>query len=160
MPYFHYIRFNIAFLMLVIGMVACKDQHLLFPPVMDSQTRGYCGTCHMAYQPSMLPAASWRRMMNELNDHFDEKVTLSPSALKHISAYLLANAGDTDAAGEAGQIALEGLQKNSNLQRISAAPYFKREHRFLENRILDDWVGSVANCTACHVGAWVGDYKR
>jgi hypothetical protein len=114
----------------------------------------------MAYQPSMLPAASWRVMMDTLDDHFDEKVALKPAALTHIRAYLVANAGDTEVAGEAGRIALEGLDKGANLQRISAAPYFKREHRFLENRILDGWVGSAANCTACHVGAWVGDYKR
>ena len=88
-----------------------------------------------------------------------ERVQLKPAALKHISAYLVANAGDSVVAGEAGRLALQGLQGNATLQRITAAPYFKNEHRFLENRILDEWVGSVANCPACHVGAWVGDYK-
>ena len=152
-------RFCLFVFMLVITFAACKNQQILFPPVMDAQTRGYCGTCHMAYQPSMLPTASWQLMMGELDDHFNEKVALSLSAITHIRAYLIANAGDTEAAGEAGRVALSGLERNSNLQRISAAPYFKREHRFLENRILDEWVGSVANCPACHVGAWVGDYK-
>lgn len=127
---------------------------------MDTQTRGYCGVCHMAYQPSMLPSASWRLMMESLEDHFEESIKLKPAARDHISAYLIANAGDTTAAGHAGRVAMQGLQPNANLQRITAAPYFKQEHRFLENRILEEWVGSVANCPACHVGAWVGDYKQ
>ena len=114
----------------------------------------------MAYQASMLPAASWRLMMKELDNHFKEKVELKPAAITHISEYLELNAGDKQAAGETGQVALQGLGQNANLQRISNTPYFKDEHRFLKNRILDDWVGSIANCTACHVGAWVGDYKE
>ena len=139
---------------------ACKDQQLIFPPVTDAPTRGYCGSCHMAFQPSMLPAASWERMMRELDDHFKEQVKMKPAAIAQVSNYLVANAGDTKTAGEAGRIALQGLEENSSLQRITNTPYFKGEHRFLSNRILDDWVGSLANCTACHVGAWVGDYRE
>ena len=144
----------------LLGLVACKEKQLIFPPVMDAPTRGYCGTCHMAFQPSMLPAASWERMMQELDDHFKEQVKMKPSAVAQVSDYLVANAGDTNIAGEAGRVALQGLEENSSLQRITNTPYFKDEHRFLNNRILDDWVGSLANCTACHVGAWVGDYRE
>jgi len=114
----------------------------------------------MTYQPSMLPAASWDRMMNQLDEHFDKKVTLKDATITHVRNYLVANAGDTKAAGIAGQTALEGLGKTARLLRITNTPYFKRKHLSLENRIVDEWVGSLANCTACHVGAWVGDYKR
>ncbi|UCE88159.1 MAG: cytochrome C [Pseudomonadota bacterium] len=126
---------------------------------MDAKTRGYCGTCHMAYQPSMLPASSWELMMTQLEDHFEEPVKLKPGAQRHITRYLVANAGDTQTAGQAGQIALAGLSQNARPQRISETPYFEKEHDFLKNRIIKEWVGSVANCTACHVGAWVGDYR-
>ena len=146
--------------LILTSLVACKEQKIIFPPVMDAPTRGYCGTCHMAYQPSMLPAASWKRMMQELDDHFKEKVELKTTVIKQVSNYLVANAGDSKAAGQAGRIALQGLDENSSLQRISNTPYFKQEHRILNSRILDDWVGSLANCPACHVGAWVGDYSE
>lgn len=145
---------------LLFFLSACKEQQIIFPPVMDAQTRGYCGSCHMAFQASMLPAASWRRMMKELDDHFKEKIELKPAVSKHITEYLVANAGDSKAAGEAGRMALKGLSQNSTMQRITNTPYFIDEHRFLKNRILEEWVDSVANCTACHVGAWVGDYKE
>ncbi len=144
----------------LLGLVACKEKQLIFPPVTDAPTRGYCGTCHMAFQPSMLPAASWERMMQELDDHFKEQVKMKPAAIARVRDYLVANAGDTKTAGEVGRVALQGLEENSSLQRITITPYFKDEHRFLNNRILDDWVGSLANCTACHVGAWVGDYRE
>lgn len=154
-------RHHIALATLILLVLsACKEQQTIFPPVMDAQTRGYCGSCHMAFQPSMLPAASWRRMMKELDNHFKEKVEIKPAATRHINDYLVINAGDSAMAGEAGRIALKGLGKNASLQRITSTPYFKDEHRFLKNRILDEWVDSVANCSACHVGAWVGDYKE
>lgn len=148
-----------VFPIILIFNNACSEQQIVFPPVMDAKTRGYCGSCHMAFQPSMLPAASWRLMMNSLDDHFDEKIVLKPDLIKSISQYHVKNAGDTEAAGKAGQIALAGLDPNKNPLRITETPYFKQEHNFLENRILDDWVGSTANCPVCHVGAWIGDYR-
>ncbi|KPK55500.1 MAG: hypothetical protein AMS22_04145 [Thiotrichales bacterium SG8_50] len=140
-------------------LAGCTETRLIFPPVMDAKTRGYCGTCHMAYQPSMLPAASWRAMMEGLDDHFDEEVKLDPGSIRHVTRYLVANAGDTAVAGEAGRIALAGLRRSAAPLRLSKTPYFDQEHEFLKKRVLDAWVGSVANCTACHVGAWVGDYR-
>jgi hypothetical protein len=113
----------------------------------------------MAFQPSMLPAGSWHLIMNGLDDHFDEKIVLKPNLQKSISHYHVINAGDNAAAGNAGRIALTGLHPNKNPLRITDTPYFKQEHSFLENRVLDDWVGSAANCPVCHVGAWVGDYR-
>lgn len=97
-------------------------------------------------------------MMDGLDDHFDEKIILKQDTKRHIRNYHVANAGDRDGAGKAGQLALLGLRPNKNPQRITDTPYFKQEHHFLDNRILDEWVGSAANCPVCHVGAWVGDY--
>jgi hypothetical protein len=151
------LRYSIL-LMQVFTFSACTSEQTIFPPVMDAETRGYCGSCHMAYQPSMLPAGSWRLIMDGLDDHFNEKVTLKPDTIKNITDYHVANAGDGNTAGKAGQIALKGLPKDASLLRITDTPYFKQEHNFLENRILGEWVGSAANCPVCHVGAWVGDY--
>ena len=146
-------------LTLVTMLIACSRDQIIFPPVTDAKIRGYCGTCHMAYQPSLLPAASWQLIMSSLNEHFDAKVTLKPGMLKHITAYHVTHAGDSESAGRAGRIAMEGLRADAKPLRITDTPYFKREHHFLENRILGDWVGSPANCQVCHLGAWVGDYQ-
>lgn len=150
---------NLLLLTIIAILTACTRDQLTFPPVTDAKIRGYCGTCHMAYQPSMLPAASWRLIMASLDEHFDEKVILKPNMLQHITDYHVVNAGDSKAAGRAGVIALQGLQADARLLRITDTPYFKHEHNFLENRILGEWVGSEANCPVCHLGAWVGDYR-
>ena len=150
-------RYSII-LILAFAFSACTGKQTIFPPVMDAKTRGYCGSCHMAFQPSMLPAASWRLLMTELDDHFDEKITLKSDMVQHITAYHVINAGDSNIAGKAGEIALQGLRKDARPLRITDTPYFKQEHKFLDNRILGEWVGSAANCPVCHVGAWVGDY--
>lgn len=150
---------NPLLLISVLLLAACSREGLIFPPVTDAKVRGYCGSCHMAYQPSMLPAASWRLIMHSLDDHFDDSVSLKPEMQQHITTYHVANAGDSEAAGRAGQIALRGLRADAKPLRLTDTPYFKQEHHFLENRILGDWVGSPANCPVCHLGAWVGDYQ-
>ena len=143
----------------IVLLVGCSREQIIFPPVTDAKVRGYCGSCHMAYQPSMLPAASWRLIMNSLDDHFDDSISLKSEMRQHITSYHVTNAGDNQAAGQAGQIALQGLRTDAKPLRITDTPYFKQEHNFLENRILGEWVGSPANCPVCHLGAWVGDYQ-
>lgn len=61
-------------------------------PVTHAPTRKECGECHMAFQPGLLPAASWKRIMDGLNDHFGEKATLAPDVAADIRAYLTRNA--------------------------------------------------------------------
>ncbi len=158
MPLFRLIL-KLSLFILLLSAASCSDKNIIFPPVLDAKTRGYCGSCHMAFQPSMLPAGSWRLIMDSLDEHFEQKIELKPPVKTSIQNYHVSNAGDSIKAGKAGQIALRGLTPNINPLRITDTPYFKKEHTFLENRILDDWVGSVANCPVCHVGAWVGDYQ-
>jgi hypothetical protein len=146
-------------ILLLLSVGACMDRQIVFPPVLDAKTRGYCGTCHMAFQPSMLPTGSWQLMMQNLDNHFDENIKLAPDVIRHITDYHVSNAGNQKTAGKAGQIALQGLRPDARPQRITDTPYFKNEHNFLENTILEDWVGSAANCPVCHVGAWIGDYR-
>ncbi len=160
MPAFRLIlKYLVVFPMSFTFIISCSDRQVIFPPVMDAKTRGYCGSCHMAFQPSMLPARSWQLLMDGLDDHFDEKVVLKPSLEKAIRQYHIINAADSPTAGLAGQTALMGLRPSKNPLRITDTPYFKQEHNFLENKILDEWVGSATNCPVCHVGAWVGDYS-
>ncbi len=47
-----------------------------------------CGDCHMAYPPSMLPAASWQDMMGALEDHFGDNAELDAATADQIAAFL------------------------------------------------------------------------
>ena len=67
-----------------------------FAPVSDPVVREECGSCHLAFPPSMLPASSWKRMMGELDKHFGADASVSPATAEHITRYLSENAADAN----------------------------------------------------------------
>jgi cytochrome b len=115
-----------------------------------------CGTCHYAYHPSLLPAASWRGIMGNLGDHFGEDASLGSDVTARIEAWLVANAAeswDTEAANRFRQTdARRPL-------RITATPYWTRKHADLPQALFArKGVGSKANCNACHHDADTGRF--
>ncbi|MCF8066684.1 MAG: diheme cytochrome c, partial [Desulfarculaceae bacterium] len=48
------------------------------PTVNNPLYKEQCGACHMPYQPPLLPAASWGRILALLPEHFGDQVDLSP----------------------------------------------------------------------------------
>lgn len=109
-----------------------------------------CASCHVAYPPQLLSAASWREVMNGLDKHFGSDASLEPAVHADILRYLEANAGrrDTRAAGKP-QL------------RITETRWFVHEHS--EELPRDIWkhpaVKSAANCAACHTAADKGDFS-
>jgi len=124
-----------------------------FPPVQDKQTLAECGTCHLAYPPSMLPAASWKKMMANLDQHFGDDASLDPKTTAAITRYLVDNAGDTGGSSY-GRKLLRGVSPGDAPQRITTLPKWVREHREVPK---SDWtkkdVKSKAICAACHQDA-------
>jgi hypothetical protein len=45
-------------------------------PVTDPTYKENCGGCHFAYQPELLPSASWKKTLDRLHDHFGESIDL------------------------------------------------------------------------------------
>ncbi len=107
-----------------------------------------CGSCHLAYPPQLLAADSWRRLMQGLDKHFGESAALDPADNKEILDFLERHAGS-------------GARFSAPSLRISATPWFIREHREVPKRA---WthpaVKSAANCAACHVNAARGDWSE
>ena len=128
-----------------------------FAPVTDPATLSECGSCHLAFPPSMLPAASWTRMMAELQDHFGDDASLDADTTAAITRYLVANAGD---AGGYRRDILRGLPRGAAPQRITELPKWVHEHDEVsaaEWRAKD--VGSKVNCPACHIDADKGYFE-
>ncbi|WP_208852335.1 diheme cytochrome c [Roseomonas genomospecies 6] len=113
------------------------------PPVTNDATRKECGECHMAFQPGLLPAGSWTRIMDGLDDHFGEKASLPPGPAAEIRAYLTGNAA---------------RRGDPSLLRITEQRWWLREHRFRPEVWLRKDVTSKANCEACHRDAARGLY--
>lgn len=107
-----------------------------------------CGSCHLAYPPSLLTAENWRAMMGSLDKHFGANATLDAKSAAEISAWLERNAarGDRNAAATL---------------RITDTRWFQRKHHEVDARTWKDpKVKSAANCGACHPGAAKGLYEE
>ncbi|MBP9904798.1 MAG: diheme cytochrome c [Rhodoferax sp.] len=123
-------------------------------PVMPAQSnarwQAECGSCHMAFPPGLLPAASWTKMMAGLDKHFETDASLSPQDVQTISGYLTLHASNR-------------WTSTAAPLRITDSAWFKTKHRPDEiNPAV--WkrasVKSQANCMACHPGADKGDFNE
>ncbi len=117
-----------------------------------------CASCHMAYQPSLLPKRSWEKVMNTLADHFNTDATLDPTDHTAIAMYLAANAADVQ-RGERHMAKIADTLSPDYPMNISKSSYFIKEHRKIPPRyITQPEVKSIANCNACHTTAEQGNY--
>ncbi len=123
-------------------------------PVLPSQPNALwqqeCGSCHVAYAPGLLPAASWRKVMSGLDKHFGSDASLTPKENSAISEFLVANASNR-------------WRAPTTPLRITETAWFQSKHDSHEIRS-DVWkrasIKSPANCAACHPGAAKGDFEE
>lgn len=120
-----------------------------------------CGSCHFAYQPGLLPARSWSRIMsrNELTDHFGEDIAFDDNiVVNDLLNYLNTNAADKSTYKRSRKI-MRSLNSNATPLRITDTPYIVRKHRKIPNDlVVQKEVGSIANCEACHKSADKGSF--
>lgn len=134
---------SLALVLAVLGGPALAEKDERVPPVTHGPTLEECGECHMAFQPALLPAASWRRIMGNLSDHFGEDAGLDPASAAGIERYLVGGAGRGD----------------PSLDRVTEQPWFRRKHDFADRVWQRPDVRSKANCAACHRDAERGWYE-
>ncbi|SOB57574.1 Lipoprotein [Pseudodesulfovibrio profundus] len=123
------------------------DSHL--KPVSNATYAEQCGACHFAYQPELLPAGSWKQILDGTDDHFGEAVDLDEGARLEISGYLASNAADKSSAKLAKKImsCLGGMTP----LRITDIPCIRKEHHEITPQTVQrKSVGSLSNCIACH----------
>jgi hypothetical protein len=120
------------------------------PVVGHSQTSEYCsGGCHWTFLPGLLPQRSWGATMENLEDHFGEKIQLPPETSKAILNYLAQGAAEFTESRVSIKI-LDSVGEEPPL-RISTIPYIQKHHEDVEE---DAWnhpsIGGRGNCVACH----------
>lgn len=130
-------------------------------PVKNLNYLEECGSCHFPYQPGLLPARSWTKVMSGLENHFGENAELPPEDAKNISDYLLKNAADHANYKRSRRI-ISSLGANDAPLRISETPYFIKKHDELSYAMVQDnpKVGSVSRCSACHTKAETGSFSE
>ena len=127
-------------------------------PVNNSVYKEECGACHFVYQPELLPSASWMKILDQLDDHFGEKIELHPDSKKIISNYLNSNGAENSSAKCAVKT-MRSLGSHVPI-RITDIPLFREKHHELNPEVLKrESIGSLSNCVACHTTAEEGIYE-
>ncbi len=124
---------------LLTPLIAAADEDSV-PPVTDPLVKTECGECHMAFQSAFLPAASWRKIILTLDNHFGEDASLDVGTRDKIESYLTANAG-------------RGRVDRANPPlRITKLGWFLSEHRESEVKRMRKKrsVKTLADCATCH----------
>ena len=134
-----------------------KHEKKYLTPVNNETFKQECGACHFAYQPGLLPAGSWKKILSNLPSHFGEEVTVEKEQKNIIGAYLQKNAAENSSAKRARKI-LKSLRGQTPL-RITETPYIQEKHHELNSSVFSrQSVGSRSNCSACHPKAEQGNY--
>ncbi len=132
-------------------------------PVDNKQYKEECGSCHFAYQPGLLPAQSWEKLLTPeaLHNHFGEVADLDKDALEAIRTYALDNAADKSYYKIARKIDHSTRGEPVSL-RITDVHYIKRKHHDIpENMVKGNKdVKSLSFCNACHTKAEKGVFKE
>ncbi|MGP3698018.1 cytochrome b/b6 domain-containing protein [Rhodobacter sp. NSM] len=124
------------------------------PVAFDPVARAECSACHMAYHPSLLPAASWRGLMAGLSDHFGEDASLDPVTVAEVEGWLVAHAAEEADTLPAHAFALTAPDAPF---AITESPSWKRLHGDLPDALFERTsVRSRSNCVACHADAESG----
>jgi len=109
-----------------------------------------CAACHVAFPPGMLPAESWRRLMNSLPSHYGTDASLDAATVNELATWLNANAGTDKRVREA-----------PPEERITKSAWFIRRH---DEVPASAWkrpaVKGPTHCTACHTQADQGDFNE
>lgn len=113
-----------------------------------------CGSCHFPYQPGLLPAVSWEKIMSDVDNHYGKKLKLSSVELNTMTRYLLDNsAGRVN--DEISNNILQTLKYEPVVIRITKIPYIVNNHSQLVD---EEKMKKFGQCDSCHQGAVQGKY--
>jgi cytochrome b len=113
-----------------------------------------CSACHIAFHPSLLPAASWAGIMDNLANHFGEDASLNAATTASIKAFLVANAAEQWDTLPARR--LQMIDPARPLE-ITASRFWIRMHDFISPAVFaSKAVKAKQNCQACHADAASG----
>jgi cytochrome b len=112
-----------------------------------------CGSCHLAYAPSLLPARSWDAMLEKQDDHFGEDLALSRETVRKLQASTHSPAP----SWAAWKLAGSARSVDPPPMRITDAPFWRHAHRRLSaQEFARPPVAGRHDCEACHGDAASG----
>lgn len=151
--------------LLVIGSLMADSQFFGskngVAPVTDDFYAKECASCHFAYQPGLLPSRSWKKIMENLSDHFGTDASLEPEDNKRILKYLVDNSAENFTNYKRSKKINDSIGKNETPTAITKTGYFIKKHKGIKPKLIEQKdVKSLANCMACHTKADKGSYSE
>lgn len=130
-------------------------------PVTNALYADECGSCHFAYPPGLLPARSWNKILNQLDDHFGDNAELGTDTRQELQSYLTNNSADKSTNRRSQKI-MRSLSMESAPMRITDLRYFRHEHDEIPARLVkaNDKVAGLGHCDACHQHANQGSFSE
>jgi len=130
-------------------------------PVKNAFYLEECGSCHFPYQPGLLPARSWSKLMAGLDEHFGENAELPAEDSQTIEGYLVENAADKSNHKRSKKI-MRHMSSTDTPLRITETRYFIKKHDELSRRMVQDnpQVESFSRCDSCHKTAAKGSFEE
>lgn len=156
----------IASLLLAGSLIADDDYYAMggkrgVALVTDKFYKNECASCHFAYQPGLLPAKSWTKLMGDLGNHFGTDASLESTDNQRILKYLVENSAEKSTQYKRSRKINDSIAENETPIAVTKTRYFIREHRGIPKRlIVQKEVTSLANCMACHTTADKGIYSE
>lgn len=105
----------------------------------NARWRTECGSCHIAFAPSMLSASEWLEIMSRLGQHFGTDASLDAQAQQEISDYL-------KSSGAGNRI----FDRREALPRITSSDRFLDKHRSAIRLWKKGQIKSLTDCASCH----------
>jgi hypothetical protein len=154
----HTVRLVLPAVSLAATLLCGCGQANIAPVANDAWAKS-CGGCHFAYQPGLLPTASWTKLLGSPNEHFGQKLELDAKALAALTEYAVATAADKSASRRSAKI-VRSLQ-GATPTRVTEVPAFREKHRKIAPAVFKrKAIGSLGNCPACHRDAQQGVYEE
>jgi cytochrome b len=121
--------------------------------------REECGACHLAFHPSLLPARSWKAIMEGQASHFGEDLFLEQDTVKEIETFLVDNAAEQGLTEAAWKIN-RSIPKTATPLRITGTYYWIKKHQAISDAVWEHQkVNGKVNCAACHMDAEAGTFE-
>lgn len=130
------------------------------PELADNELwREECGSCHLAFHPSLLPARSWKAMMEGQALHFGEDLFLEQESITLIQEFMTGNAAEQFATEAAWKIN-NSIPPNEAPLSITETAYWQDKHNEIPEGIWEHpEVKGKSNCIACHIDAEDGTFE-
>ncbi len=149
--------FSIIVFFPVVVFSGDHNERKTLPKVTNEVYMANCGSCHFAYQPGLLPAKSWQKIIDSPGGHAGGDLSLDKKTKTEIKRYLTQNSAEKAESKRSRKI-LASIG-SSVPTRISEVPYIREKHHKIDQTVFSrKTIGSRGNCVACHRTAESGDY--